>query len=96
MLSGLIIIFFFIFRNLFDFRGAGHICDRIWEKGPYRANNDFAVRAFLVLPHLKTILGTKLLFLSQSYLPLFAYTHAKFERVEVFLKGQARCLKTAT
>ena len=29
-------------------------------------------------------------------LPLFAYTHAKFERVEVFLKGQARCLKTAT
>ena len=34
--------------------------------------------------------------LSQRYLPLFAYTHAKFERVEVFLKGQARCLKTAT
>ena len=33
---------------------------------------------------------------SQDYLPLFAYTHAKFERVEVFLKGQARCLKTAT
>ena len=29
-------------------------------------------------------------------LPLFAYTHAKFERVEVFLKGQARCIKTAT
>ena len=49
-----------------------------------------------MLPHLKTILGTKLLFLSQRYLPLFAYTHAKFERVEVFLKGQARCLKTAT
>ena len=34
--------------------------------------------------------GTKLLCLSQRYLPLFAYTHAKFERVEVFLKGQAR------
>ena len=34
--------------------------------------------------------------LSQRYLPLLAYTHAKFERVEVFLKGQARCLKTAT
>ena len=50
----------------------------------------------LVLPHLKTILGTKLLCLSQKYLPLLAYTHAKFERVEVFLKGQARCLKTAT
>ena len=50
----------------------------------------------LVLPHLKTILGTKLLCLSQRYLPLFAYTHAKFERVEVFVKGQARCLKTAT
>ena len=50
----------------------------------------------LVLPHLKTILGTKLLCLSQRYLPLFAYTHAKFERVEVFLKGQACCLKTAT
>ena len=48
-----------------------------------------------MLPHLKTILGTKLLCLSQRYLPLFAYTHAKFERVEVFLKGQACCLKTA-
>ena len=34
--------------------------------------------------------------LSQRYLPLFAYTHAKFERVEVFLKDQAHCLKTAT
>ena len=44
----------------------------------------------------KNILGTKLLCLSQRYLPLFAYTHAKFERVEVFLKGQARCLKTVT
>ena len=43
-----------------------------------------------MLPHLKTILGTKLLCLSQRYLPLFAYTHAKFERVEVFLKGQVR------
>ena len=41
-------------------------------------------------------LGTKLLCLSQMYLPLFAYTHAKFKRVEVFLKVQARCLKTAT
>ena len=49
-----------------------------------------------MLSHLKTILGTKLLCLSQRYLPLFAYTHAKFERVEVFLKGQAGCLKTAT
>ena len=49
-----------------------------------------------MLPHLKIILGTKLLCLSQRYLPLFAYTHAKFERVEVFLKGQARGLKTAT
>ena len=38
----------------------------------------------------------KTLCLSQRYLPLFAYTPAKFERVEVFLKGQARCLKTAT
>ena len=28
--------------------------------------------------------------------PTLCYTHAKFERVEVFLKGQARCLKTAT
>ena len=41
----------------------------------------------------KKILGTCL---SQRYLPLFAYIHAKFERVEVFLKGQAHCLKTAT
>ena len=38
----------------------------------------------------------KTLCLSQRYLPLFAYTHAKFERVEIFLKGQARCLKAAT
>ena len=45
-----------------------------------------------MLPHLKTILGTKFLCLSQRYLPLFAYIHAKFERVEVFLKGQAGCL----
>ena len=50
----------------------------------------------LVLAHLKTILGTKLLCLSQRYLLLFAYTHAKFEKVEVFIKGQARCLKIAT
>ena len=63
--------------------------------GPCRANNDYFDIGVLVLPHLKTILGTKLLCLSQSYLPFFAYTHAKFERVEVFVKGQARCLKTA-
>ena len=35
-------------------------------------------------------LGTKLLCLSQKYLPLFANTHAKFESVEALLKGQAR------
>ena len=28
--------------------------------------------------------------------PTLCLPHAKFERVEVFLKGQARCLKTAT
>ena len=28
--------------------------------------------------------------------PTLCYTHTKFERVEVFLKGQVRCLKTAT
>ena len=49
-----------------------------------------------MLPHLKKILGTKLLCLSQRYLLFFDYTHAKFERVEVFLKGQVRCLKIAT
>ena len=38
----------------------------------------------------------KTLCLSQRYLPLFDYTYAKFESVEVFLKGQARCLKKAT
>ena len=37
----------------------------------------------------------KLLCLSQGYLPLFAYTHAKFERVEALLKGQVCCLKAA-
>ena len=46
-----------------------------------------------MLPHLKTSLGTKLLCLSQRYLPLFTYTHAKFESVEALLKGQARRLK---
>ena len=30
------------------------------------------------------------------YLQLFAYTHAKFEELNVLLTGQARCLKTAT
>ena len=44
----------------------------------------------------KTFFGIKVLCLSQRYLPFFAYTHAKFERVEALLKGQARCLKTAT
>ena len=32
----------------------------------------------------------------KTFVFVSAYTHAKFERVEVFLKGQARCLKTAT
>ena len=52
-----------------------------------------------MLQHLKTILGTKLLCLSQRYLPLFAYTHAKFDRVEVFVNvtrfGKIR-IKAAT
>ena len=30
------------------------------------------------------------------YLQLFAYTHAKFEELNVLLTGQARSLKTAT
>ena len=30
------------------------------------------------------------------YLQLFAYTHAKFEELNVLLTGQARNLKTAT
>ena len=46
-----------------------------------------------MLLHLKTSLGTKLLCLSQRYLPLFANTHAKFESVEALLKGQVYCLK---
>ena len=71
-----------------------YICDSTWGKGPCRSNNDFSVQAVLVLPHLKTILWTNLLCLSQRYLPLFDYTHAMFERVEILLKGQARCLKT--
>ena len=65
-------------------------------KGPFRAYNDFSVLAFIVLPHLKRILRTKLFCLSQWYIPYFAYTHAKFERVEALIKGQACCLKTAT
>ena len=44
-------------------------------KGPIsRIYNDFSVRIFVVLPHLKTILGTKRLCLSQWHLPLSAYT----------------------
>ena len=49
-----------------------------------------------MLPHLKNNSPDKTFFLYQWYLPLFAYTHAEFERVEALLKGQARCLKTAT
>ena len=41
-----------------------------------------------MLPHVNTFLRTKLLCLSQRYLLLFTYTHAKFERVEALLKGQ--------
>ena len=39
---------------------------------------------------------TKRFCLSQWYLSLFAYTHAKFERVEALLKGQAHRIQTAT
>ena len=39
-----------------------------------------------MLPHL----GTKLLCLYQWYFSPFAYTHAKFGRVEALLNGQAR------
>ena len=53
----------------------------------------FLYRLFLVLPHLKTILWTKLLCLSQRYLPLFAYTHAKFERVEASSKRSSALFK---
>ena len=35
-------------------------------------------------------------FVSEVSPTLCLHSHAKFERVEVFLKGQARCLKTAT
>ena len=73
------------------------LCDCTWENGPFRAYNVFLSRVFsATVPRLKTILRTKLFFWSQRYLPLFACTHAKFERVEVLLKGQVHCLKTAT
>ena len=35
-------------------------------------------------------------FLPNWYLQLFAYTHAKIERLEALLKGRARCLKADT
>ena len=38
---------------------------------------------------------TKLLCLSQRYLPLFANTHPKFESVEALIIGQVCCLKAA-
>ena len=72
------------------------VCDSTWEKGRYRAYNDFSILVFVALPHLKTILRTKRFCLSQWYLPLFAYNHAKFERVKAILKGQARYLNIAT
>ena len=71
----------------------------MWQylgKGPKSRIKWISVEAVLVLPHIKTSLGTKLLCLSQRYLPLFAYTQAKFETVEALLKGHERCLKVAT
>ena len=44
----------------------------------------------------KIILQEKPICLFQWYLPSFAHTHAKFERVEALLKGQACNLKLAT
>ena len=38
----------------------------------------------------------KKFFLGLRYLQLFAYTHAKFEELNVLLTDQARSLKTAT
>ena len=38
----------------------------------------------------------KKIFFWLRYLQLFAYTHAKFEELNVLVTGQARCLKTAT
>ena len=39
--------------------------------------------------------STKLLCLSQRYLPLFANTHPMFESVEALIIGQVCCLKAA-
>ena len=68
------------------------ICDRIWERNLIAQIMIFLYRRFSATAPKNNSRDC----LSQRYLPLFAYTHAKFERVEVFLKGQARCLKTAT
>ena len=68
------------------------ICDRIWERNLIAQIMIFLYRSFSATAPKNNSRDC----LSQRYLPLFAYTHAKFERVEVFLKGQARCLKTAT
>ena len=45
----------------------------------------FSVLAFVVLSHLKTILWAKSFCQPLRYLSLFAYTHAKFGRVEALL-----------
>ena len=37
-----------------------HTCDSTYDKEPYHAYNDFSVQVFVVLPHLKAIIQTKL------------------------------------
>ena len=57
---------------------------------------EYEIIVFSVLPYQKKILQTIYFCFSHWYLTHFAYSHAKFERVEALLKGQVRCLKTAT
>ena len=68
-----------------------------WEKGLFRACHDFfCISVCSAATPKNNSLDKTFVFVSEVSPTSFAYTHAKFESVEVLLKGQARCLKTAT
>ena len=48
------------------------------------------------LPNLEKMLMSNYFFCPNRYLQILAYTHAKFERLEVLLRGRVRSSKAAT
>ena len=69
-------------------------CDSTWEKGPFHSLCIFCIDVVATTPKNNSP-DKKFVFVSVVSPTLCAYTHAKFERVEVLLNGQARYLKTA-